>query len=168
MNLKVDYRLVSKGAPTFFPNRVIHIAMLDPNWVYLFYIYPCTLVSCLLLPLILGVQLLSCSMLPVLGVPGCHCPLPSHCGLVHGVQGCHSCLVYVFPARHRCLLARCCPVLDIIGAFLLLLFASFILATADIKSSCLGLNDGELNTFLALLYLLLLCSMVPLGLVMLT
>jgi hypothetical protein len=36
--------------------------------------------------------------------------------------------------------------LYIIQAFVVLLFDSFILVTTDITSSCLGSNNGELNT----------------------
>ncbi len=87
----------------------------------------------------------SCLLSLVLGVPDCHC------GLVHGIQGCHCHLVHGFPACHRCLPACCCPVLYIIRAYVVLLFDSFILVTSR---SCLGSNDGEFSTFLALLYLL--------------
>jgi hypothetical protein len=57
-----------------------------------------------------------------------------------------------FPACQWCLLpAHCFPVLYIIRAFVVLLFnLSFILVTTDITSSCLGSNDGELNTIIAL------------------
>ena len=37
-NLNVDSRLVSKSASTYFTNRVFSFAMLDPNWVELFYV----------------------------------------------------------------------------------------------------------------------------------